>query len=173
MDKDGLKLKSRHGILNIRPYAQAQNGGAKVDKYAETNVNGIFTCGECASGMHGANRIGGAMILSCLVFGYRAGKYAAKFSKENIFFVRFFIYKVNKWFFFSKTTLFCNTQDKEHSHLFELSKWLLLGSKTELFRLREEVAESIFREVSYINKLKLKSLQIVIDGRMKVLKRVT
>ncbi len=96
MDKDGLKLKSRHGILNIRPYAQAQNGGAKVDKYAETNVNGIFTCGECASGMHGANRIGGAMILSCLVFGYRAGKYAAKFSKENIFFVRFFIYKVNK-----------------------------------------------------------------------------
>ncbi|WP_461833333.1 FAD-binding protein, partial [Desulfothermus sp.] len=83
--KKGVRLRDKNRAFFIRPFAQAQNGGAKIDEYGMSSVRGLFACGECASGMHGANRVGGAMILSCLVFGFRAGKYAAIFSKENKF----------------------------------------------------------------------------------------
>ncbi len=62
-------------------YAHAGNGGAVVDVRARTNVSGLFACGECATGMHGANRIGGAMVLATQVFGHRAGEAAAELSQ--------------------------------------------------------------------------------------------
>jgi len=58
-------------------YAHAGNGGAKIDTHGRTTIPGLFACGECAGGMHGANRLGGAMALACLVFGARAGATAA------------------------------------------------------------------------------------------------
>ncbi len=58
--------------------AHAGNGGAIIDAHARTSVEGLYAVGECATGMHGANRMGGAMILSCLVFGARAGRDAVK-----------------------------------------------------------------------------------------------
>jgi L-aspartate oxidase len=54
--------------------AHAGNGGAVVDAMAQTTVPGLFAAGECATGMHGANRLGGAMVAACLVFGARAGQ---------------------------------------------------------------------------------------------------
>ncbi|WP_035068044.1 FAD-binding protein [Nitratidesulfovibrio termitidis] len=57
--------------------AQAGNGGALIDADGRTSVAGLFACGECATGMHGANRIGGAMVLATQVFGHRAGIAAA------------------------------------------------------------------------------------------------
>lgn len=56
--------------------AHAGNGGAVVDAWGRTDVPGLFAAGECATGMHGANRIGGAMVAACLVFGARAGRAA-------------------------------------------------------------------------------------------------
>ena len=44
---------------------------------------GLFAAGECAAGMHGANRLGGNSLSDLLVFGKRAGEYAAKFAKEH------------------------------------------------------------------------------------------
>ena len=44
---------------------------------------GLFAAGECAAGLHGANRLGGNSLSDLLVFGKRAGEYAAKFAKEN------------------------------------------------------------------------------------------
>ncbi len=58
--------------------AQAGNGGAVIDAHGQTAVSGLFACGECATGMHGANRIGGAMVLATQVFGARAGLAAAE-----------------------------------------------------------------------------------------------
>jgi succinate dehydrogenase / fumarate reductase flavoprotein subunit len=46
-------------------------------------VPGLFAAGECAAGLHGANRLGGNSLSDLLVFGKRAGEYAAKFAKEN------------------------------------------------------------------------------------------
>ena len=44
---------------------------------------GLFAAGECAAGLHGANRLGGNSLSDLIVFGKRAGEYAAKFAKEN------------------------------------------------------------------------------------------
>ncbi len=57
--------------------AHAGNGGALIDGDGRTSAPGLFACGECATGMHGANRIGGAMVLAAQVFGHRAGIAAA------------------------------------------------------------------------------------------------
>lgn len=57
----------------IAPMAHAGNGGAWIDALGRTAAEGLYACGECATGMHGANRIGGGMILSTQVFGARAG----------------------------------------------------------------------------------------------------
>jgi succinate dehydrogenase / fumarate reductase flavoprotein subunit len=48
-----------------------------------SNVPGLFAAGEVAAGLHGANRLGGNSLSDLLVFGKRAGLYAARFAKEN------------------------------------------------------------------------------------------
>jgi L-aspartate oxidase len=59
-------------------YAHAGNGGARIDAHGRTSVPGLYACGECAGGMHGANRMGGGMVLAALAFGARAGAAAAE-----------------------------------------------------------------------------------------------
>jgi hypothetical protein len=59
--------------------AQVSNGGIRIDQNGHTGFKGVFACGECAGGMHGANRLGGAMVLGGQVFGKRVGIAAAKF----------------------------------------------------------------------------------------------
>ena len=44
---------------------------------------GLFAAGECAAGINGANRLGGNSLSDLLVFGKRAGEFAAKFAQEN------------------------------------------------------------------------------------------
>jgi succinate dehydrogenase / fumarate reductase flavoprotein subunit len=46
-------------------------------------VPGLFAAGEVAAGLHGANRLGGNSLSDLLVFGKRAGRYAAEFAKSN------------------------------------------------------------------------------------------
>jgi succinate dehydrogenase / fumarate reductase flavoprotein subunit len=48
-----------------------------------SRVAGLFAAGECAAGINGANRLGGNSLSDLLVFGKRAGEFAAKFAKEN------------------------------------------------------------------------------------------
>lgn len=63
--------------MEIALYVHAMNGGLRVDENAETRVGGLFAVGECASGPHGADRLGGGMLTACQVFGKRAGIAAA------------------------------------------------------------------------------------------------
>ena len=48
-----------------------------------SSVPGLFAAGECAAGLHGANRLGGNSLSDLLVFGKRAGEFAARFTKAN------------------------------------------------------------------------------------------
>src|SRR5262249_36989327 len=48
-----------------------------------STVPGLFAAGECAAGLHGANRLGGNSLSDLVVFGKRAGEYAARFTREN------------------------------------------------------------------------------------------
>src|SRR5512147_2249943 len=70
--------------MEIGPTMHYIMGGIKVD--ADTQMSGIpglFAAGECASGINGANRLGGNSLSDLIVFGKRAGEYAAEFAKQN------------------------------------------------------------------------------------------
>src|SRR5260370_2329669 len=59
-------------------------GGVRVDGDNKmSDVPGLFAAGECGAGLHGANRLGGNSLSDLLVFGQRAGEFAAKFAKEH------------------------------------------------------------------------------------------
>jgi succinate dehydrogenase / fumarate reductase, flavoprotein subunit len=61
-------------------------GGVRVDADSQmSDVPGLFAAGECAAGLHGANRLGGNSLSDLLVFGQRAGEYAAAFARKNSF----------------------------------------------------------------------------------------
>lgn len=64
--------------VQVAPYSHAFNGGLLIDAQCRTSVEGLYAAGECAGGIHGADRIGGNMQAACVVFGFRAGKFAAK-----------------------------------------------------------------------------------------------
>ncbi|MGA2468022.1 MAG: FAD-binding protein [Thermodesulfobacteriota bacterium] len=68
--------------FEVSLYGHAINGGVLINEQAESNIQGLFACGETAAGPHGADRLGGNMLITCQVFGSRAGKYAALRSKE-------------------------------------------------------------------------------------------
>ena len=69
--------------MEVGPTAHYVMGGVRVDAESqETTVPGLFACGEVASGLHGANRLGGNSLSDLIVFGKRAGEYAAKRAKD-------------------------------------------------------------------------------------------
>lgn len=70
--------------MEVGPTTHYAMGGVRVDPDSQmTSVSGLFAAGECGAGLHGANRLGGNSLSDLLVFGQRAGEYAARFAKEN------------------------------------------------------------------------------------------
>lgn len=66
-------------LLPISPAAHYMVGGVRTNLDAQTNVSGLFACGELAStGVMGANRLASNSLLECLVFGKRASEKAAQ-----------------------------------------------------------------------------------------------
>lgn len=69
--------------MEVGPTCHYFMGGIRVD--ADTTMSsipGLFACGECAAGMHGANRLGGNSLSDLLVFGYLSGKNASEYAKK-------------------------------------------------------------------------------------------
>jgi len=70
--------------MEVGPTTHYVMGGIRVDSDSQmSRVPGLFACGECAAGINGANRLGGNSLSDLLVFGKRAGEFAAKFAQEN------------------------------------------------------------------------------------------
>ena len=66
--------------MEVGPTLHYFMGGIRVNSDSQqTNVPGLFACGECAGGMHGANRLGGNSLSDLLVFGKLAGDGAANY----------------------------------------------------------------------------------------------
>ncbi|MEY2487629.1 MAG: succinate dehydrogenase / fumarate reductase, flavoprotein subunit [Verrucomicrobiota bacterium] len=70
--------------MEVGPTTHYAMGGISVHPDTQmSGVPGLFAAGECAAGINGANRLGGNSLSDIVVFGKRAGEFAAKFAKEN------------------------------------------------------------------------------------------
>ena len=69
--------------MEVGPTTHYMMGGIRVNAETQmSTVQGLFACGECAAGLHGANRLGGNSLSDLLVFGKRAGEFASKYASE-------------------------------------------------------------------------------------------
>src|SRR5881397_2591076 len=70
--------------MEVGPTTHYIMGGVQVDADTQmSRVAGLFAAGECAAGLHGANRLGGNSLSDLLVFGKRAGDHAATFARQQ------------------------------------------------------------------------------------------
>ena len=70
--------------MEVGPTTHYMMGGVMVDAETQmSTVPGLFAAGECAAGLHGANRLGGNSLSDLLVFGKQAGRHAACFAQQN------------------------------------------------------------------------------------------
>jgi succinate dehydrogenase / fumarate reductase, flavoprotein subunit len=70
--------------MEVGPTTHYMMGGVRVDAETQmSSVPGLFAAGEVAAGLHGANRLGGNSLSDLVVFGKRAGEFAAEFAKKH------------------------------------------------------------------------------------------
>ena len=80
---DTLMIDISKEPMEVAPTAHYSMGGITVEPDTHsTNVEGLFAAGEVTGGLHGANRLGGNSLAEILIFGKRAGEYAAERSIE-------------------------------------------------------------------------------------------
>ena len=71
-------------LIPVRPGAHFMMGGIRTNTDTQTNIEGLYACGEVAcTGVHGANRLASNSLLECLVYGARAGRNAATFASAQ------------------------------------------------------------------------------------------
>jgi succinate dehydrogenase/fumarate reductase flavoprotein subunit len=69
--------------IPVKPGAHYFMGGISTNYKCETEIKGLFACGECACvGIHGGNRLGGNSLMETVVFGKKAGEMAAEYAKS-------------------------------------------------------------------------------------------
>jgi succinate dehydrogenase / fumarate reductase, flavoprotein subunit len=70
--------------MEVGPTTHYVMGGVRVDADSQmSTIPGLFAAGECASGINGANRLGGNSLSDLIVFGKRAGEYAAAWARKQ------------------------------------------------------------------------------------------
>jgi succinate dehydrogenase / fumarate reductase flavoprotein subunit len=70
--------------MEVGPTTHYIMGGVHVDPDTQmSRVPGLFAAGECAAGINGANRLGGNSLSDLLVFGKRAGEFAARLARDS------------------------------------------------------------------------------------------
>jgi len=79
-NKFGIDI--REEPMLVFPTLHYQNGGVEMNVRCETNIPGLYVCGEVAGGVHGKNRLMGNSQLDLYVFGRRAGSFAAERAKK-------------------------------------------------------------------------------------------
>lgn len=80
---DRFHIDIAEDTIKIAPFFHAANGGILVDHTCQSTVPGLFACGECAGGIHGADRLGGNASGSCLVFGTLAARSAVEYCHQT------------------------------------------------------------------------------------------
>jgi succinate dehydrogenase / fumarate reductase, flavoprotein subunit len=73
----------RKQMMEITPSMHHMMGGYDITECGETNIDGLFACGEVTRSVHGANRLGGNSIAEGQVFGRRAGLRASEYVRNE------------------------------------------------------------------------------------------
>jgi succinate dehydrogenase / fumarate reductase flavoprotein subunit len=82
--KELADLDITREAMEVGPTTHYIMGGIRVNADTqESTIPGLFAAGECAAGINGANRLGGNSLSDLIVFGKRAGEYAAEFARNN------------------------------------------------------------------------------------------
>ena len=102
LDKLGFSLAKflnldKKDVIKVAPLAHFTMGGIKIKTNCSTNIKGLYACGEVASGVHGANRLGGNALTEAVVFGSIAGSSAAFYAKSVNFNQEYDDSEINKW----------------------------------------------------------------------------
>lgn len=79
--KRGLDLKKE--MAEVAPAVHYFMGGIVINERGESSLAGLYAAGEVAGGTHGANRLGGNSLADLLVFGARAGEWAARWALQS------------------------------------------------------------------------------------------
>jgi succinate dehydrogenase/fumarate reductase flavoprotein subunit len=79
--KSGLDIKQKP--IRVSPLAHCVLGGIRINERCETSLPGLYAAGEVTGGIHGANRLGGNALTELMVFGSRAGRYAAEYASAT------------------------------------------------------------------------------------------
>ena len=66
--------------VEVACYAHAINGGVRINTKGRSSIQGLYAAGECAGGPHGADRLGGNLMVTCQGFGEIAGTSAAEYA---------------------------------------------------------------------------------------------
>jgi succinate dehydrogenase / fumarate reductase flavoprotein subunit len=132
-------------LIPIKPVAHYTMGGIEVGVKSQTNVSGLFACGECANhNVHGANRLGGNSLLEIVVFGREAGINAAKHA-------------------LTLQTQRGQTQSSRELFAFEQTQ----EPELDFYRVRDEVATLFYEKVGIVRK---KSELQMVQKRLQELK---
>lgn len=73
-----FRFPFRERPVAVAPAAHFMMGGVRAAETGETDLAGLFACGEILWGLHGANRLGGNALTECVVTGALAGRFAAE-----------------------------------------------------------------------------------------------
>jgi succinate dehydrogenase / fumarate reductase flavoprotein subunit len=69
--------------MKIFPGMHYTMGGLWVDFKQQTNIKGLYACGECDYSIHGANRLGANSLMSCIYGGFVAGPQSVQYARNN------------------------------------------------------------------------------------------
>lgn len=150
--------------MEVGPTAHYMMGGVRVDAESTMSVvNGLFAAGEVASGLHGANRLGGNSLSDLLVFGRRAGEYATTYVKYRQTDTKIDKSQIDEAV---KAALYPFSPKKEKENPYTLQNELrkMMHKQCGIIRNGKEVEDAL----TYIQKLKERAKNIYIEGDRKL-----
>jgi succinate dehydrogenase / fumarate reductase flavoprotein subunit len=145
--------------MEVGPTCHYSMGGVRVDADSTaTTVPGLFAAGEVAAGLHGANRLGGNSLSDLLVFGRRAGLYAAEYAKGLNGSLSVNNDQVEE---FAQTMLApFETQGNENPYTIHSDLQECMQDLVGIIRVESELNQAL----EIIQKLKQRSLKVKVDG---------
>ena len=128
--------------MQVGPTLHYFMGGIRVDAETQmSNVEGLFACGECAAGLHGANRLGGNSLSDLIVFGKLAGTGAAQYIRGLSASPRADAAQIEG--IFRAATDLLNRETGENPYLLHEELQELMGKHVGIVRTGKELEEGI------------------------------